>query len=156
MRRRTRGSRGRNEEGQYFIMPYVMVHSSAWRSPSGAAIKVWHELRTRFRGGNNGKLVLSYEEAATLLSLSKSTVKRALEELQEKGFIVCTRPGQWYGRLASEWAVTDKGVEGNPPTRAWRQWMPPIGTNTARKNRSRYRNGTVSPNEGAARVPKEV
>jgi len=122
-------------------MPYAMLSSPAWRSLSGPAVKVWLELRTRFHGGNNGHMALSYEEAATLLSLSKSTVKRALQELQDKGFVVMTRKGQWYGRLASEWAVTDKGVDGNAATRAWQNWRPPsvptrhakteIGTDTA-------------------------
>jgi hypothetical protein len=92
-------------------MPYNTLHSPAWRSLSGPAVKVWFELRSRFHGGNNGRLILSYEEAAGLLGLGKSTVKRALDELQDKGFIVCVRQGKWYGRLASEWAVTDKGVK---------------------------------------------
>ena len=146
MKKPRRGRRvnatGRSEgNDQYVNMPYNTLHSPAWRTLSGPAVKVWFELRSRFHGGNNGQLILSYEEAASLLGLGKSTVKRALDELQDKGFIVCVRQGKWYGRLASEWAVTDKGVDGHGATRAWQQWRPPsvpirhakteIGTNTA-------------------------
>jgi hypothetical protein len=130
MKKRGRGRRvsvkGRSEgDDQYINMPYNTLHSPAWRSLRGSAVKVWLELRTRFHGGNNGQLILSYEEAASLLGLGKSTVKRALDELQDKGFIVRVREGRWYGRLASEWAVTDKGVDGQGATRAWQQWRPP-------------------------------
>jgi len=126
MTRRVNG-KGRSEgEEQYFITPYAMAQSPAWRSLSGAACKVWIELRTRFHGANNGKLTLSYEEAAVLLGLSKSTVKRAFDELQEKGFIECMREGHWYGRRATEWATTDKGVGGRAATRKWRQWRPGV------------------------------
>lgn len=48
-----------------------MLRSDAWRSLSGAAVKLCLELSTRFRGGNNGKLHLSLNEAAELLGLGK-------------------------------------------------------------------------------------
>jgi len=91
---------------------------------SGAAVKVFLELRTRFHGANNGKLILSLEEAAALLGLGKATVLRALQELQDKGLVVCTRKGQWYGRLASTWAVTDQRIDGVGATHDWRKWRP--------------------------------
>ncbi len=117
---------GRSEgDGQYAPLSYVLLRSMAWRSLSGPAAKVFLELRSRFNGGNNGKLTLSLEEAADLLGLGKATVQRALAELVAKGFVVLTRRGQWYGRLASTWAVTDKGVDGAPPTNAWRHWQAP-------------------------------
>lgn len=124
-RGRRMNATGRSEGEQYAPLPYPLLRSPAWRSLSGPAVKVWIELRTRYNGGNNGRLTLSLDEAARLLKLGKATVGRALDELREKGFVVRTRQGQWYGRLASEWAVTDKGVDGVPPTNAWRQWQPP-------------------------------
>jgi DNA-binding transcriptional regulator YhcF (GntR family) len=42
---------------------------------------------------NDGKIFLSYEDAASQLALSKSTVKRAFDELQVVGFIVLMRQG---------------------------------------------------------------
>jgi biotin operon repressor len=110
--------------GQYVPLPYAMLHSPAWRSLSGSAVKVFLELRTRFHGANNGRLTLSLDEAARLLGLGKATVKRALEELQEKGLVVQTRRGQWYGRLASTWATTDKPIEGMGSVQGWTTWRP--------------------------------
>lgn len=124
--RRTNAT-GRSEGEQYAALSYPLLRSPAWRSLSGAAVKVWIELRTRYGGANNGRLTLSLDEAARVLGLGKASVGRALSELQEKGLIVQTRKGQWYGRLASEWAVTDKGVDGAPPSNAWRQWQPSGG-----------------------------
>lgn len=123
--RRRVNATGRSEaKGQYVNLPYDMLLSPAWRSLGGSSARVWLLLRTRFSGGNNGRLTLSLEEAARLLHMGKATVLAAFTELEAKGFVVCTRRGQWYGRLASEWAVTDKGVNGEMPTYAWRRWQP--------------------------------
>ena len=117
---------GRKDGDRYFNLPYPMAHSVAFRSLSGSALKVWVELHTRFNGGNNGKLRLSLDEAARLLGISKTTATRAFAELQEKGFIRMTRRGQWYGRKATEWAITDRSVEGNLPTQDWKNWKPEL------------------------------
>ena len=115
---------GRNDTEQYLPISYVMANSPAFRSLSGAALKVWVELRTRFNGRNNGRLTLSWDEAARILHMGKSTIGRAFEELEEKGFIAMTKRGHWYGRMASEWAVTDKPLDGHLATRAWKNWRP--------------------------------
>lgn len=116
--------KGRNDTEQYFKLTYQMAKSRAWRFLSGAALKVFIELRCRYNGGNNGELILSLDEAAEILKLGKATVSRALVELQEKGFIVKTKQGHWYGRMASEFATTDKSLDGAIPTNAWREWRP--------------------------------
>jgi len=117
--------KGRNDTEQYLKLSYQMVRSPAWRSLSGPAVKVFLELRTRFNGANNGKLSLSLDEGTRVLGIGKMTVSRALGELQEKGFIAKTKQGFWYGRMATEYAVTDKSLRGEPPTHAWRHWRPP-------------------------------
>ena len=106
-------------------MGYRTVQSPAWRSLSGPAAKVWVELRSRFNGRNNGHLHLSLEEGAHLLKLGKTTVQRALKELEEKGFIRKTRQGHFYGRMASEYAVTDRPLNGHVATCDWKRWTPP-------------------------------
>ncbi len=105
-------------------MPYTMVHHRAWRSLSGPAVKVWVELRSRFNGRNNGDLSLSLDEAARLLGIGKTTALRAFADLEAKGFIKMTRRGQWYGRMATTWAVTDRPFQGYSPTRDWQKWIP--------------------------------
>lgn len=128
VRRRKPGRRvnqkGRSVTEQYLPIPYTMARSAAWRSLGGSAIKVYVELRTRYNGSNNGDLSLSLDEGARLLGLGKATIQRALKELEEKGFIKMTKRGQWYGRMATTWAVTDKPLRGHLPTHDWKTWKP--------------------------------
>ena len=101
-------------------LPIDTLNHPAWRSLSGNAIKLFLELRSRFNGSNNGSLRLSYDEAVNLLGMSKGTVGRAYKELEQCGFIKKMKEGQWYGRKAHEWAVTDVPCNGYPATRDWR------------------------------------
>ena len=134
------------ETQQYVNVPYRFLNSDAFRSLGGAACKVYWELRSRFNGRNNGELHLSLEEAAALLRMGKATVARALRELVDKGFIKLTRLGQWHGRSASEYAVTDKGRGGEEPTHDWRQWRPEPGEGP---RRPRYRQPAHKTKAGA-------
>jgi hypothetical protein len=120
-------------EEQFVPIPYSMAKSEAWRSLSGSAVKVYVELRRRFLGFNNGCIAMGYGEAAKRLGLGKTTVSRALAELANKGFIVMVKPGQYLGRRATEWAVTDRSLHGHPPTNAWRRWVPNSGVSTLPK-----------------------
>lgn len=122
---------GRNGDEQFIPVSYPMAKSAAWRALSGTAVKVWIELRARYNGGNNGALHLSLDEAAQLLGLGKATVSRAYVDLVEKGFVVMTRPGHWYGRQATLWRVTDRGTHGQPPTNDWKRWNPTVPSSGA-------------------------
>ena len=142
---------GRNDTEQYLKIPYSMARSAAFRSLGGPALKVWIELRSRFNGRNNGELSLSLDEGARLLGMGKTTVGRAFAELEEKGFIVMTRRGKWYGRLATTWAVTDRSHNGHLATNAWKHWRPQAGTShTESKRAPRYRNGPYPKHGGPA------
>jgi hypothetical protein len=136
-------AKGRNDHHQYANLSYAFLLSAAFLSLSGGAVRVWLLMRTRFTGFNNGKITLSLEEAARILHVSKATVHAALAELVEKGLLVCMKKGQWYGRRASEWAVTDKGIGGAPPTNDWRQWRP-------RSEADENQNAVPDPNRRAA------
>lgn len=111
-------------EGQYAPLFYALLKSEAWRALSGNAVRLFLELHTRYNGSNNGKLRLSYAEAAVALSIGKATVKRAYAELIEKGFVRMEQEGNWYHRQAHEWRITTKPVQGVrgriPPTHDWR------------------------------------
>ncbi|TMM50734.1 MarR family transcriptional regulator [Sulfitobacter sabulilitoris] len=116
----------RPQDGQYIPLPYAQLKSAAWRSLSGAAVKVWLELHTRFNGSNNGNVRLSMNEAVSALGISKGTAQRAFIELQEKGFIAMQNPGNWYHRRAHEWRLTTKRMQTSkgmqPATDDWRHW----------------------------------
>lgn len=122
MNKKGRSGRG----GQWIPFPYPFVRSLAFRSLSGSAVKVFIELRSRFNGGNNGDLSLSLGEAAQTLRMSKTSAKRAFDELRCKGFIVCTSTGSWYGRRASTWGVTTEAIHLPTaelrPRDDWKRW----------------------------------
>jgi hypothetical protein len=148
------GKDGRNSDHQYWNLPYSMMHSAAYRLLTGSALKVLHELRGRFKGYNNGKIFLSYEDAASQLAMSKSTVKRAFDELQVVGFIVQTAEGKWHGRKASEWRITFESTEGQPATHEWKQWQAPQRRKPPQKIKPRYPNGIPTYFDGAEPVPE--
>lgn len=121
-RKRKVNAKGRSEtDGQYLPIPYSMARHPAWRSLSGPAVKVWIEIRCRYNGRNNGQLSLSLREAASLLGMSQTTAKRAFEELIKKGFLIRRSQGQWYGRKAAEYVVTDRSIDGGAPLRNWQR-----------------------------------
>ena len=92
-------------------------------------------------------------DAAELLKASKSTIQKALKELEEHGFIKRVRCGYFTGRKASEYALTDERLDGHAPTNEWKYWraMKPhlrrqicvIGTETILKDMREERPGTI-------------
>lgn len=142
------GNGKKKGEGQYAPLPYAMLKSDAWRSLSGAAVRLFLELHTRFNGSNNGKLRRSYAEAAEALGLGKATVQRAFRDLQDKGFLVLTCEGNWYDRQAHEWRLTTKPVQKvrgtQVPTHDWRGYR-----------RKKTKRGSETGRSGGAVVPFE-
>lgn len=143
---RTGRSKG---EARFIQLHYAMLRHPAWQSLTGSAVKVWIELRSSFNGQNNGFVFLSYQDAATRLHVSKTTVGRAFDELRQKGFIKLRSPGTWYGRRAHEWILTDLPYRDKPATRDWENWRPP---DRSKKQNSVSRRGRYRKNS-AARVP---
>ena len=129
--------RSKKSEGQWVPLPYGQIKSPAWRSLSGSAVKLWLELHSRYNGGNNGRLTLSYAEAAENLGMGKASVQRAYRELVEHGFLALEKKGNWYHRRAHEWRLTTKPMQHargrESATNEWRQWRP---DNTKRGTKS--------------------
>ena len=123
------GKSKRRSEGQYLPLPYAQLRSDAWRSLSGAAVRLWLELHTRYNGSNNGRLILSYAEAGEALGMGKATIQRAYAELVEHGFLALEKEGNWYHRQAHEWRLTTKpsnlANKKVPPTHDWRSFQKP-------------------------------
>ena len=119
-------NKGRSTGGiWHWRLTRSMATSAAFRSLGGAAVKVLCELRTQYNGGNNGDIACSRGELSKKLGMSKSTAHAALKELVTKGFIRPASRGDWYGRQAATWTVTDApGKSGDPPTNDWRRWSP--------------------------------
>jgi DNA-binding transcriptional regulator YhcF (GntR family) len=91
-------------------------------------VKLWLELHTRYHGGNNGALTLSYAEAGEALGMGKATVQRAYAELVRHGFLALEREGSWYHRKAHEWRLTTKPMQSAKgkqlASNDWRSFLP--------------------------------
>ena len=109
---------------RFIKLTYPLIESEAWRWLRPISKAVYIELRRRYNGLNNGKISLSLSEAAYILKASKSSISKALNQLEAHGFIKLIKKGYFTGRMASEYALTDEQLDGYPPTREWRRWQP--------------------------------
>ena len=113
------------ESTERFVkLTYPLIESEAWRWLRPISKAVYIELKRRYNGLNNGKISLSLSEAAHIIKASKSSISRALKQLETHGFIKLIKKGYFTGRMASEYALTDEQLDGYPPTREWRRWQP--------------------------------
>ena len=103
-----------------------MTRSQAWRSLNGASMKVWFEIRSRYNGRNNGEIRFSLREMGEKLVVSKMTAKRAMDKLQDRGFIEKTKQGAFSmkQRHASQWRLTEFRCDrsGHLANHAYREW----------------------------------
>ena len=117
--------RGQYEEVKQFIkLRYHMLSHPAWLALKPPTIKVYLDLHSYFNGHNNGQIQYSLNHGAKRLSLGKHTVKAALAQLIDHGFIVCTKRGYFTGRQASTWRLTTQTAVGFPATNEWKRFQP--------------------------------
>ncbi len=79
---------------------FFMIDRALWRRPDVANLSplakmILLELHYSFTGKNNGKLRLSYRAVVGRYRCSKTTVKRAFNELHQAGLIETTVSGSF-------------------------------------------------------------
>ncbi len=139
------------------------ARSAAWLSLGGPAIKIYVELRLRWRhkdGSNNGQLFCSLRECEELLGIGRPTAVRAYAELEAKRFIVRTRQGEagrlpasgtaanggtGYSRKATLWALTDEPLNGQPATYAFEKLTTHDLKQIDRELHERFRDSAARP-----------
>lgn len=120
--------RGRQKREPKHIRLYASIMASeAWQHLSGNAVKVLLALAARDDGTRNGAIGFSYREAAIASGVSDRTAWRCLIELQDKGFIACTRKGGFNRKVlhSSLWRYTWAPWPGGKPaapTRDFENW----------------------------------
>jgi hypothetical protein len=114
--------------GRYVALTHWMMRTEAWRSLNSVARCAYIELAMRYAGpgSNNGRLAYSLREMAKALNVSKMTAQRALQKLQERGFIVEMKRGAFSlkERHATEWRLTEFGddLTGALATKDFARW----------------------------------
>ena len=104
--------RSRYDDSQFLMVTHKMLQSPQFRSLNGNDVRVLLEICSRHNGYNNGRIGVGFEDLATTLMMSKSTVQRSLINLQNSKFLKLRKKGKFLGRIASEWEVTFLKSEG--------------------------------------------
>jgi DNA-binding MarR family transcriptional regulator len=108
MGKRRHNKTGRSTTERHIRLPHYLLRSQAWLHLSLAGRALFVEALAEYNGSNNGSIALSVRAIAERLRVGKSTVSRALLELEEKGFIETVRMGSFTrkNRRASEYLLT--------------------------------------------------
>jgi hypothetical protein len=136
-----RPRRGRNHSGPNFIRLFrYALDSAAYISLSSPARSALIEVVRAYNGANNGKIVLSERQFAERMGCDRKTVRKALHELIEKGFIEPRVKGAFSVkfRRATEWRLNDRRCDasGIEQSQAFLRWQNP-DPNAQTKSKSR-------------------
>ena len=107
-----------------------MTDSAAWHDLNAVARAIYCEMAKRYAGdgSNNGRIPYSIREAATELRISRTTASRALNLLEDHGFIVAVTKGAFSlkKRHATEWRLTEFpcDVTHTVSTKDFMRWRP--------------------------------
>jgi DNA-binding transcriptional MocR family regulator len=110
-----------------------MQDSQAWKSLGAVPRAVYLDIAKRHFGTNNGRVGYSVRCAVAELHIGNATVKRALDDLQDRGFIVAMKRGHFNVKIrhASEWRLTQYPCNNDLATKDFMTWTPD-------KNKTRY------------------
>lgn len=102
-------AKGRREKGTYVGIPHAITRSREYAALTAIAVKLLVDITDQFNGINNGDFQATWPFMQRKGWRSKATIRRALDELIEKGFIVVSRQG---GRnLCTLYALTFLAVD---------------------------------------------
>ncbi len=84
-----------------------MARTPAWRGLSGNAAKAWLEINLLYNGSNNGRIAVPTRLLGKRIGLSQRGATRAILELENAGFLRCTKAGDFgRKRIAAEYRLT--------------------------------------------------
>src|SRR5262249_53552518 len=100
----------RGSTSPFVGLRHWLIDSAAWKSLSCNARALYIQLARKYNGRNNGHISYSVREACEDLHIGNATAHRAFRQLQDRGFIVCTKKGAFSWKIvneASEWRLTE-------------------------------------------------
>jgi hypothetical protein len=132
-------NKGRKERGRFLGVSFTVLNSPAFLTLSPLARALYFDLRRQFMGPINNGLIAATETELKRYGWARSTVKKYLPQLIERGLIEQTRQGgiAYMSKICSLYAFSDcdivdaptKNVRGKRASLAYRDWRP---TPTAR------------------------
>ena len=106
---RRSNKKGRSEGGGRFLaLPHTLLHSPSFRQLSCPARAVLIEIAAIYDGQNNGRIGAGVRWLAERCKVSKDTISRAIQELEDGGFIAVMSKGSFreHQKRASEYRIT--------------------------------------------------
>ena len=83
------GKPHKRDKGQHVRIPYTMIRHPSYRALSADARAILVDMHLGFHGYNNGEIAYSLRQAMECLHSGSERAKRAMDQLQKHGFIVC-------------------------------------------------------------------
>lgn len=111
--------------GRFVQLSEKLQKSEAWAILKPGPRALYIEIRRRYNGHNNGRIILSHREAAAALNVHRNTVGPWFQALIKYGFIKLTsRPylGPDGVGKAALIALTEEACDGKPATRDFERW----------------------------------
>lgn len=140
--------RMKEKESRHVRLYHWLTDTEAWRDLDCVARCVYLQLARRYGGpeSNNGRIPYSLAEIAEELGISKQTAMRALDKLQDHGFVVMMKQGAFRlkHRHATEWRLTEFrcDVTGQMPTKDFARWRKSETGSVRKPHRVSTRNRT--------------
>lgn len=127
-----RGHRS-SHKGRHVQLQEWFQACPAWATLSPGPRALYVELKRRFNGTNNGRIILSHRDAAKALNVHRNTVGPWFRELIERGFVRMMQ-GPCLGPsgigLSALWALDEEPTDdGKPARKAFMRWAaepPPV------------------------------
>ena len=117
------GKTQKRATGQYIDLPYAMLRHSAFQALSADAVRVLIQMHLGFHGMNNGQIGFSLRQAQKCLQSGSVKAKRAFDQLQHHGFIVCHANSSFTMKTkrAREWEITFQPMPDGHTSHTWRK-----------------------------------
>lgn len=119
-----RNKKGRSS-GRFVMLQEWLQKSEAWATMKPGPRALYVEIKRRFKGSNNGQVIISHRDAVKALNVAKDTATGYFHELTERGFVTMTQGGclgpSGIGQ-AAKWALQEEPVDGKAATKAFMSW----------------------------------
>lgn len=112
---------------------FVQLHewfqeTTAWATLPPGPRALYIELKRRYTGSNNGRIILSHRDAAKLLNVHRNTVGKWFQKLETRGFIVMKQAphlGPSGVGQTSHWLLTElQSNDQKPAIKTFASWQP--------------------------------
>jgi hypothetical protein len=100
-----------------------MLKHPNFRRLSADAVRVWLEMHRGYHGINNGEIGFSVQKAMDCLHSGSGRASKAINELIEARFIICTRDSSFNmkTRRAREWRLTTQPTGMGAASNEWKK-----------------------------------